>query len=482
MKKCFIPLILLFSMLWAYDLDMGGLGAYTIFDPDSRESLLVYPKSWLKPSQELFDHDYQDSSSTYAKWDQYLALDFTSSNNIVTKYTPYSSPHRWSAGLQFINYSTINPTSRNDAVLHYKNERGELEYYHTSNTQTIDMATGKDTKHIIKANGLNFKYSISDKFKLLGDFDLNLIEQFDDSSRTYNINHDHMTFEYMSSKYFMFYGKFNYWYWVNEDQQGREILFYPGIKFSKGILLAHFSLRVSNSSVMPNAEIKVQSGVFHLHTYLKTRSPRIALDQAASQYIGVNTGIDLESNQHKFRANIQGERAFLPAAVNSTLLNYHFYFVHALAEYSLKLKNIEAYSSGKYYYSFKCAEGFYHPEIANITLGLKFSTPIAKKKLMLSGDINAQYIIHEDPNNVSFDPSKLFYTRIDDSLPVDDWQINFNLNARVQTLLLSAIVSLPLDLDDISIKYFNYGFKTSSDLSYGHGAYAGLRIEWLWWK
>lgn len=482
MKKCFITIILLFSMLYAYDLDMGGLGKYTIFDPYSREPLLSYPTSWLKPSQELFDHNYQDSSSTYARWERFFALGFKSSNNIIAKYTPFSSPHRWSVGLQFTNYSMGNPTQRNDAVLHYKNDRGEINYYHTSNTQIINMLSRRDIKHNIKTNGLNFKYSLNDKFKLSGGIDLNLIEQSDGSIRNYNINHDHIKVQYLASKNLMAYSTFHYWYWINEDRQGPEIFFYPGMKFTKGILFTHLSLRISSSSIKPIAEIKIQPGVFHLHTYLKTRSPRIALVQAGNQYMGLNTGINIASKQHIFRANIQGDYDFLPATPGDTVANHNFYSTHALAEYCLKLKNIEAYSSGQYFYSFNPISGFYNPEIARITLGLKFSTPLAKKKLMLSGDINAQYIIHEDPNNVSFDPSKLFYTRIGESAPVNDWQINMNLNAKIQTFLLRANFSLPLNLNDTSLDYFKYGFKTSSDLNYGHGAYAGLTIEWLWWK
>lgn len=100
MKKRVVTIILLFSMLCAYDLGMGGLGQYTIFDPHLREPLLSYPTSWLKPSQELFDHNYQDSSSTYAKWERFFALGFKSSNNIIAKYTPF---HRRIVGVLAYN-------------------------------------------------------------------------------------------------------------------------------------------------------------------------------------------------------------------------------------------------------------------------------------------------------------------------------------------------------------------------------------------
>ncbi|MFA6618064.1 MAG: hypothetical protein WCT23_03230 [Candidatus Neomarinimicrobiota bacterium] len=482
MKKRVVTIILLFSMLCAYDLGMGGLGQYTIFDPHLREPLLSYPTSWLKPSQELFDHNYQDSSSTYAKWERFFALGFKSSNNIIAKYTPFSSPHRWSVGLQFTNYSMGNPSQRNDAVLHYKNDRGEIHYYHTNNTQIINMLSRRDVKHKINTNALNFKYSLNDKFKLSGGVDLSLIEQSDDSTRNYNINHDHIKIQYLANQNITAYSTFHYWYWVNEDKQGPEIFFYPGIKFTKGILLTHLSLKISSSSIMPIVEIKIQPGVFHLHSYLKTQSPRIALAQTGNQYTGLMTGINIASERHEFMASIQGDYDFLPATPSDTVANYNFYSTQALAEYRLKLKNVEAYSSGQYYYSFNPIAGFYNPEIATIALGLKFFTPLANKKLILNGDINAQYIIHEDPDNVSFDPSALTYTRLSESTPVGDWLINLNLNARVQTFLLTANISLPLNPNNTSFDYFKYGFKTSSDISYGHGAYTGLTIEWLWWK
>ena len=484
MKRIMLIILLtLSSFLSAYEMNLGGLGPYTIFDPDGREALLSYQKSWLRPSTELFTHDYNDSSSTSANWEQYLNLYGNSSNRVTVKYTPFSFPHRWSVGMQLTNLSTINPDKRSDAVLHYKNKRAELEYYNTNNTQIISMASGSSTKHTIKSNGLNFKYDLSDVLKLNGAIDINLIEQEDDSTRSYNIHHEQLAINYEPGNAFSVYGKFHYWYWVNDERSGPAMLFYPGMRYKKGIFMSHLSLRVSTSSIMPIAEIKLTPGIFNFHTYLKTRSSRLDLSQSANHYFGIKTGLNTESTKHHFTLALRGEYDFIPASSTDTVANHNFLCTKALAEYSLKIKNSELYTRGTYYYSLNPIAGFYHPEIAKLSAGLRFSTPLADNNLILKGDLGIEYYIHENPDNVSFDPITMTYYLMGNSDPVGDWKINFDLKAQVQTFQLSAVVSLPFSILGLSNNdYFARGFRNSTDLAYGHGAYAGLSIEWFWWK
>ena len=221
MKRFIFLILLTTAFLGAYELGADSWTGYTVFDADQRVALLSYPTSWLKPGAILFTHNYEDSSSTYASWNQ-LMSGYTSgsggylssSTDIVAKYTPYSFPQRWSAGLEFLSYNGANPTKRTDAVINYQHQKGSVEYYHTSNKQSIYLNSGP-TDHDITANGLKFNYKPLDKLNILGSIDYNLIQQVDTSSRSYDTHHEFIGLQYTPWKSFTAYGNFHYWYyWI----------------------------------------------------------------------------------------------------------------------------------------------------------------------------------------------------------------------------------------------------------------------------
>ena len=488
MKRLSLICLLSFVSLWAFDFNVDSWGSYLNFDPDKREALLSYPVSWLRPGSFLFEHDYQDSSSTYGNWEQILTSDETinyypgMSNHIIAKYTPYSFPHRWSAGLEFTNYKGGNSTYRTDAVLHYQHIKGNVEYFHTSNTQLINFGSSK-TKHMIRTHGLNFDYVLGDKLKLLGGVNINLIEQLDAiESRNYNIHHEQIALNYSIFKFLSAYGKFHYWYYHNIDRQGPAWLFYPGLRFNSGVLKSHFSLRISKSTVHPIFELAIQPGPFYLHAYTKTRSSRLDLVQAANQYYGVRSGLTLNSDHHLLDANVSYNYDVVRSGPADSIVNNDFSGFRASGEYRFKTRSIDLYAKAYYQNSINPRAGYYHPVRSVLTAGLDFRSGGIKNSLKLYGGLNAQYILHDDPDLVSFDPSKLVYTLNAPSDLISDWKINFDLKAEIQTFAISLNVSAPLKLTG-DINYFLYqGIYTSSDFYIGNAFYAGLTIEWLWWK
>ncbi|MEA2077825.1 MAG: hypothetical protein U9O95_07395 [Candidatus Marinimicrobia bacterium] len=490
MKKLllFILILSLGSVLFAYELNADNWGPYTTFDPDHRASLLSYPVSWLKPAAILFKHDYEDSSSTYASWDQFMSGYTTSgggyissSTDIVVKYIPYSFPHRWSVGLEFLSYNGANPTKRTDAVINYQHQKGSVEYYHTSNKQKIYLTSGA-TDHNITANGLNFNYKPLDKLNILGGIDYNLIQQVDTSSRTYDIHHEFIGVNYSPWKSFTAYGKFHYWYYVNEDRQGPAMLFYPGIRYNGKILMSHFSLRISPSTVHPIFEIALKPGSFYIHAYTKARSSRLDLRQSANQYMGLKTGFKHDSKHHYLNADFEGNYDFVRTTVADSIVKNDFYGLKAHAEYRFKLKAVELYGRASYHQTVNAREGYYHPERSILSAGSEFHLKLAEGNLLLDVDLNAQYIIHDDPDNVTFNPSTLSYTLTGASDLVGDWKINMDLKARIKTFTLSANISVPLKGGENIYNYAFEGYYVSSDFSYGNAFYAGLNIEWFWWK
>ena len=475
------------SFLSAYELGTDSWGGYTVFDPDSRVSLLAYPSSWLKPGKILLDHDYQDSSSTFGSWDQIFTMDesrsydYGLSSDIVAKYTPYSFPHRWSAGLEFVNYKGPNSTYRTDAVLHYKHKKGEIEYYNTSNDQRIMLNT-QITTHYIRSNGLSLNYQIAEKLKVLGSIDYNKIAQEDTSSRTYDIHHEFVGLQYSFAKAFTAYGNFHYWYYINEDREGPAMLFYPGIRYNSKMIMSHVSLRISPTTIHPIAEFAVYPDPFYFHVYAKARSSRLPFKQAANEYIGFKAGIKKDSEHHYFMTDVQADYDVVRTGEPDSLINNDFYGVKAKAEYRFKTPGIELYGRATYNQIINPREGYYHPERSILMGGMEFHTKLAEGHLLLNGDINAQYIIHDDPDNVSFNPSTLSYHLLQEGDPVGDWKINFKLKAIIQTFAISAIISTPLKAGEDIYYYLWEGIYTSSDLFYGNTFYAGLNIQWLWWK
>lgn len=487
MKRLIILTLLTLSFLGAYEFSTDSWGDYTTFDPDKRVALISYPTSWLKPGAILFDHDYQDSSSSYGSWNQIFTNDESRSYNlgissdIVAKYTPYSFPHRWSAGLKFVNYKGPNSTYRTDAVLHYQHKKGAVEYYHTTNDQNITLNTGI-TDHKISSNGLSFDYQILAKFKVIGSIDYNLIEQIDTSSRTYDIHHELVGLQYSFAKSITAYTNFHYWYYHHEDREGPAWLIFPGIRYSSKLFMSHASLRISTSTIHPIAELAVYPDPFYIHIYTKARSSRLALRQSANQYVGIKTGVKHDSEHHYLCANMQANYDFVRTGEPDSIINNDFYGINAKAEYRFKTEAIELYSRATYNKIVNPREGYYHPERSILTGGMKFHAKLAKGNLLLDGDINAQYIIHDDPNNVLFNPSTLSYNLLQAGAPVGDWKINFELKAKIQTFAISAKVSTPLKMGKDLNYYFYEGIYTSSDFIIGNTFYAGLNIQWLWWK
>ncbi|MCF7833337.1 MAG: hypothetical protein K9N05_07175 [Candidatus Marinimicrobia bacterium] len=487
MKRILIFALLLITLLSAYELNTDAWGHYTVFDPDQRVALLSYPTSWLKPGATLFEHNYEDSSSTYGKWDQILAIDenngyyFGFSGDIVVKYTPYSFPHRWSASMEFVNYKGTNSTQRTDVVLHYKHQKGSMEYYHTSNDQRLKL-NSLTTDHMIRSHGLNVDYNLLESVRILGSIDYNLIEQVDnDTSRTYDVHHEFISVQYNPWKSVTAYAKYHYWYYINEDRQGPAMLFFPGIRYKGKILMSHFSLRLSPTTVHPIFELALTPGPFYIHAYTNARSSRIALQQSAHQYMGLKTGLKFDSKHHYLSAGFEGNYDFVRVSAGS-LLNNDFYSLKASGEYRFKMRSADLYTKASYHHTNTIMEGYYHPERAILTAGSKFKLHLAEGNLLLDGDINAQYIIHDDPDDVSFNPSTLSYTLDQAGGLVGDWKINLDIKAHVKTFTIAANVSTPVKFGE-NINYYLYeGIYTSSDFYYGNAFYAGLSLEWFWWK
>ena len=488
MKRLSFILIFTFVFVWAFEFNAEGWGSYLTFDPDKRESLLSYPVSWLRPSAGLFEHDYQDSSSSFGLWEQILSIDETlgytpgMSNHIIAKYTPYSFPYRWSAGLEFLNYKGANSTYRTDALLHYRTQKGNIEYFHTSNTQKIKLTSG-ETTHLIRAHGLNVDYSISNKLELQAGININLIDQKDASeTRNYNIHHEQIALNYSFLNAFSTYGKFHYWYWNNIDREGPAWLFYPGIRYNGKWLKSHASLRVASSSIYPIFEISLHPGPLYIHAFTKVRSSRLDLRQSANQYYGIRSGLNVNSLHHTIDASLAYTYDVVRTLAADTLINSDFQSFRANAEYKFKTKHLDVYVKENYQHAIDPREGYYNPVRSILTGGLSFRSGLAKGKLLLNGDLNAQYILHDDPDMVSFDPSTLIYTLNGSADLVSDWKINAKLKAIIQSFAISADVSIPVKFT-YDLNYFFYeGISTSSDFYIGNAFYTGLTIEWLWWK
>ncbi len=475
MKKFLFLLILICSFSFAYELSLGGLGSSTVFDYEARESLLVYPKSWLKPHPELLHYNYQDSSWTKAQWKQIFGLDRSSSSYVLLQYSPFSFPHRWNTGVQFTNYKGANPINRSAAVFHFKHKHGDIEYYFNNNDQKINLLNRTNINYRLKTNSLKFKLNLNDKFDLNGGINLNFIEQEDDSVRNYDIHHEQIALSYKANNALKAYGKFHYWYWVNEDRQDPAWLFYPGLKYSGKNYSAEAMLRIASTSVKPIIILSCFDDYFYAQAYTKVRSSRLALFQSPERYIGANMGLKYKKNDFDIDIQYSTSVNYALPHVMTPHINDHSKFT---AKMGMKINNIDLYYHASYNNIKNPLTGFYHPERAVLTPGLKFITPVAKGNLLLYGDVNAKYIVHEHPDNVSFDPVTLCYSLNGESQLVNDWIFNFSLKAKVSTVILSAEITLPFNTEKASFDYF----WTSSDLQYGHGAYAGLDIEWFWWK
>ncbi|MCK4812587.1 MAG: hypothetical protein KAT14_01470 [Candidatus Marinimicrobia bacterium] len=486
MKRAISCLFFCFMIinLFAYELGSETYDRYTIFDPDARALGLTYPVSWLQPGAFLFQHDFEDSSYTYARWDQLFMVDqaikgYNLSSDIVVKYIPYSFPQRWGVGLEFIDYK--GSTKRNDVVIHYKHNKGSIEYFRTENTQSVTLGTGT-TDHMITSNGLQFDYQASPEIRILGGINYNLIDQQDAISRNYDTFHEFAEIRFTLKKPFILYGKFEYRHFWNDGQQSNFMVFRPGARYQSPKMVAHLAFRISPKRIFPIAQIIYRPKPFFIEAYAKVRTPRIILKQQGHQYVGVKTGLKYKKKKHYLHAEIDTYYDFVRKVMPDSVIINDFYGIKAHGEYRFITSLMEFYGRASYNRTFNELLGYYHPELSTITGGAVFHAKLADGKLLLDGDINAQYIIHDNPENVRFDPSTLTYTLQEAGDYVGDWKINMRLKARVQTFSIALEVSTPLKANKDLYYYLYEGIYTSSDFEFGNTFYTGLYIEWCWWK
>lgn len=483
MKRLLLLICLSAGLLSAYDFGLDSRNSYTIFDPDERVALLTYPSSWLMPSKELLTHQYADSTNTMATWDQLFNIGYLS-NIITAKYTPYSFPHRWSAGLAFTNYKSGNATQRTDAVLSYKHALGEIEYYHTNNLQTL-LLKDKSAQHDITSHGLSFLYTPGSRFRLSGGMDINYISQLltystsTSETKIYDIHHEYLELNYMASKRLNLYSKFHYRYFVNNAQTGSLTFFYPGMIYKGDHYVANVSLRMSANMVKPVIMLKYQFKPIFFEAYTKVRCPILILKEQGRQYIGFKTGMYINKENFSIEALYHSSQDLSNTGSLSFIENQLSQFE---ATYILKRPKAEFFLHAQTSSNNNPTPGYYHPERSILEAGTKFNINVAKGNLILHSEFNAQYITHDDPENVSFDPSTLTYTLLQEGDPVNDWKANLSIKAIIKSLSISLLVSSPIDIFGDLTYHLEDGIYASNDLYYGNNFYAGLNIEWYWWK
>ena len=487
MKRCLI-LLLMFLSLGAYELGFDTWNTYTVFDPEQRTMGMTYPVSWLCPENILLDPQYDDSSSTFAQWEQFVSFAGSGvSNKVLAQYIPYSTPQRWSLGMNFTSYLGPSPTKRSDMVFDYRHNRGEFKAYHTSHSQTFNMSHGR-FYHNINSSALNFDHKIAEKFILKGGIDFQIIEQenaTDDSVRNYNAHHEYVQGTYQLSRLFQVYGKFEYRYFQNDERHNTMMVFRPGLKYKKGIFMGHLAMRISPNQVFPIAELSLRPGALFFNVFAKVRNPLFIIKQPGYQYFGFNTGIDHQGKHQDLSLKFQLTYDYtnIPAyVVIIPYIPYNFFMMDISAEYALKIKNSKVYVEGDYHNDFKAIHYYYHPQIAAITGGFAWKGKVIDGKLLLEGDINAQYMLHDDPDSVSFDPETMIYSKTFEASPVGSWKLNFKLKAIIKTFDISLNISSPLNFNKDIDWHFYDGIRSTSDLLTGNTFYAGLTISWLWWK
>ncbi|MDZ7797862.1 MAG: hypothetical protein U5N56_12895 [Candidatus Marinimicrobia bacterium] len=490
-ETLFTPLYFVFlpHLPFAYELGTESWDRFMILDPYEREMGLTYPRSWLQPGTSLLQKEYYDSSYTYARWDQLFAIDqnaganYGMSSDIVIKYIPYSFPHRWSAAMEMINYKGPSPTGKNDVVLRFQHQKGSLQYYHTNNTQTLSLTRGS-TVHHIRSRSLNFDYKPAENFMLKGGMDYNLIEQKDTSSRNHDTFHQFAELDYVFRKGLVFYGVFEHRQFWNVNRHSSMLVFRPGIRFKRPNFFSHLAIWISPQKVFPIAQIAYRPNPFYIETYLKVRNPLPIIMHSGYQYAGAKAGLNIDGDIHKLHAGLHAYYDFAgnAAAPMSSFAIDDFGGLKATAEYRYKRSAIELYGRASVDHVFNHYSVYYYPELSTITAGCVFRAPLAGGKLLLDGDLNTQYIIHDDPDNVDLDPHTLIYTLRTPGDYAGDWKINMRLKAKLQSFSIAADLSAPLKAGEDLTYYLYEGIYTSSDLMYGNTLYAGIYIEWFWWK
>jgi hypothetical protein len=202
----------------------------------------------------------------------------------------------------------------------------------------------------------------------------------------------------------------------------------------------------------------------------------------ANQYVGIKSALNLNGKHHLFKTDVEAYYDFFPPSIEASPLLKHQYGAKAGMEYRYKTKSLDLYGRGRGYLMLNPKPGFYHPEIAAISLGMDFRSKPAQGKLSLNGNLFTEAILHEDPDSVSFNETKLVYGLQGSTDPVLDFRAGFQLQARVSSFALIWDLSTPLKADR-DLQYYLYeGIYTSSDFTYGNTFFTSLSIEWYWWK
>ncbi|MDD3715514.1 MAG: hypothetical protein PHT46_00245 [Candidatus Marinimicrobia bacterium] len=490
MKYRPFSLLFLCTFLLAHELSVDNYRDYTVLDPEQRAMGLIYPQSWLQPGAFLFIRNYEDSSFTYGRWDQLFYVDPQSgmmgfSADVTVKYVPYSSPHRWSAAVEWLHYRGPSSSDRSDAVLHYRHQRGEVEYFHTRNSQKLQLLNGNYV-YAVRSQGLTFRHQFSEKLGLSGGIDFNMIEQQQANTANHDVFHQHIEIQYSISKPLSLYGVLeNRHFWVNENGIPMRV-FRPGLRYRSGKFFTHLAMRIAPGRLFPIAQIAYRPGPFSLEAYAKVRNPQFILGQMANQYIGVTSSLNLNNKHHSLKADAEVFYDLPPAAqmIQDTLPDPlpAYYGGKIYAEYRLKTKAFDLYGRGSGYYHGNPPKGYYHPEIAAFALGMEVRTKPAGGKMLLDGDLNFQAILHENPDNVSFNAAGLYYLRSGNGDPVLDFKAALQVRMRIQSFALVWDLSTPFKVG-ADLQYYLYqGIYTSSDFRYGNTFFTALSLEWYWWK
>jgi hypothetical protein len=362
-------------------------------------------------------------------------------------------------------------------ALNYKHAKGSINYFHTNNQQTISLDSST-IDHRITSNTLNFTQKFAKRFQVLGGVDLYLINQENEIVGNYNATHEYMELRYTLSKSFQFYGKFEHRFFRNQLRESTMIVFRPGIKYHKGIFFSHLAVRISPSQAFPIAQIILKPKPFYFEAFLKVRNPLFILKRKGYQYTGLRTGVHFNGKKHKINADLEANYN-LTSDLAIPLPTPKFFIIKADGEYRYKFQNLDTYIAASYARTGN-TKYYYHPEISTIQAGIQVHTKLSKNKVLLDIDLNANYILHDDPNNVSFNPSTLTYDLITEGAVIGDWKVNLGINTRINSLVLGIDISTPINPSEDLYWHLYEGIYTSSDFLVGNTFYAGLNIQWLW--
>jgi hypothetical protein len=467
-------------MLNAYELGADNWKRYTSFDPSERAMGMTYPESWIRPNLFLQNPQYQDSSITFMSWDQIFTSGESDFSNIITaQYIPYTSSQRWSVGMELISYKGSNPADHSDVAFDFRYKKGSVNAFHTTHTQRLNIISGP-LLHEINSNSIIFDHRFGKKLLLSGGLDYQEIEQQEvesDSLARYDASHQFLKVGYPISKTLLVYSMFEHRNFQNYTRNNDLLVFRPGLRFKRGIFMTHLAARISPLKFFPIAQLSLKPDPFLFEVYLKVRNPLFILKQPAYQYVGVKAGVEIKGELHSIKANAE---LTYDTPISSSISN--FYMLNTFAEYQVNLNIIDLYLQAEYSEDFDYVQYYYHPEKANIKSGLSFHKKLQNGKLLIDGDINAQYILHDDPDSVSFNPMALIYIVTPNAALMGDWMLNFKIKATVSDFSISAFISTPLSFENDINWYLYEGIYSSSEFYVGNTLYVGINISWLWRK